>query len=366
MEFNAAVLQQVGQPLAIERVKLDELRPHDVLVRIQASGLCHTDLEVMQGSLARPLPIILGHEGAGIVEAVGSEVSRVKPGDFIICSWNPSCGHCFYCERGQPILCEQVTQHTRGLLTDGGTRLSLNGEPVYHFSMVSSHAEYCVLPEAGAVPVPPIPADRACLIGCGVMTGFGAASLIAPVEMGDSVLVIGCGAVGLNSVQAAHTRHAGQIIAVDLNPANLARARSFGATATFNPQQDQVLDAVRDLTAGRGADKVFEAAGNEAAMSLALEAARPGAQIVFLGKTQVNKAVAFRFGALMGEKSIIRSSYGGARPYRDFPRLAQAYLDGQLKLDELITRRIRLHEINEGFADMARGESVRTIIEFDA
>ena len=366
MRFRAAVLHQVDTPLRVQEVEMAALRPGDVLVRVQASGLCHTDLEVIQGSLAYPLPIVLGHEGAGIVEAVGSDVASVKPGDHVICSWNPSCGRCFYCDRDQPILCEPFTRHQpQGHLLDGASRLSIDGRKLHHFSVVSSHAEYCVVPEAGAIVVPKeIPFDRACLIGCGVMTGVGGAARVARIDGGSSVAVIGCGAVGLNAVQGAMLQRADTIIALDRDPARLAMAKHFGATHTVDAGSNDVVGQIKGLTGGRGADYVIESAGHEQAFHLSPEILRPGGQLVWLGKINVDRDVAFRWGALMGEKRIVRSSYGGARPRRDFPWLARLYLSGKLKLDELITRRIRLEEINEGFAAMIRGEIVRAVIVF--
>jgi S-(hydroxymethyl)glutathione dehydrogenase/alcohol dehydrogenase len=366
MRFRAAVLHQVDTPLRVQEVEMAALRPGDVLVRVGASGLCHTDLEVIQGALAYPLPIVLGHEGAGIVEAVGSDVLSLKPGDHVICSWNPSCGRCFYCDRGQPILCEPFTRHQpQGHLLDGTSRLSIDGRKLHHFSVVSSHAEYCVVPETGAIVVPKeIPFDRACLIGCGVMTGVGGAARVARIDGGSSVAVIGCGAVGLNAVQGAMLQRAGTIVALDRDPARLAMAQLFGATHVVDAGGNDVVGQVKALTGGRGADYVIECAGQPQAFRLSPEILRPGGELVWLGKINVDRDVAFRWGALMGEKRIVRSSYGGARPRRDFPWLSRLYLDGKLKLDELITRRIRLEEINEGFAAMTRGEIVRAVIVF--
>lgn len=367
MKFDAAVLHATGGPLAIESLEIGRLGPEDVLVRLGASGLCHTDLEVIDGSLAYPMPIVLGHEGAGVVEAVGSAVTAVRPSDHVVCSWNPHCGECFYCRRDLPILCEPFKRHEpRGVLFDGRSRLSLDGAVVHHFSVVSSHAQYCVVPQSGAIVVPKeIPFDRACLIGCGVMTGVGAATRKAPVERGASALVIGCGAVGLNAVQGARIGGADLIIAADLDPVRRDLARVFGATHTIDARDPRALEGVRALTAGRGPDFVFESAGHESAFRLAVEAVRPGGQVVFLGKVNVDREVSFRWGSLMGEKRIVRSSYGGARPARDFPWLARLYLDGELKLDELITRRIPLREINAGFDAMRRGEGIRTVVLFD-
>jgi S-(hydroxymethyl)glutathione dehydrogenase/alcohol dehydrogenase len=364
MKFRAAVLHAVKTPLAIEEVSAAPLEPFDVLVRVHASGLCHTDLEVIEGQLKYPLPIVLGHEGAGVVEAIGSMVSLVQPGDHVVCSWNPSCGHCYFCDRGEPILCEPFTRHQpAGHLLDGRSRLSLAGHKVHHFSVMSSHAQVCVVPESGAIKVPDaIPFDCACLIGCGVMTGVGGVCRIAKAPAGSSVAVIGCGAVGLNAVQGAVIQQADSIIAIDRDAGRLEMARRFGATALVNVASGDVIGQVKALTRGRGADVVIECAGNHAAYRLSSEITRAGGQLVWLGKVNVNDDVAFRWGSLMGEKRITRSSYGGARPRRDFPWLAQLYLDGRLKLDELITRRIRLDQINDGFDAMRAGNAVRTVV----
>ena len=307
------------------------------------------------------MPIVLGHEGAGVVEAVGAGVAAVKVGDHVVCSWNPHCGHCFYCERDQPILCEPFTRHQpRGHLLDGRSRLSCAGAEVHHFSVVSSHAQYAVVPQSGAIPVPrEIPFDRACLIGCGVMTGVGATTRIAPVQAGAIVAVIGCGAVGLNAIQGARLAGAGTIIAVDRAAGRRELAKSFGATHGAGAD---AVEAVKAASEGRGADYVFEAAGNAQGFRLAAEIVRPGGHLVFLGKVNVADDVAFRWGSLMGEKKITRSSYGGARPRRDFPWLARCYLEGRLKLDELITGRLPLRLINDGFDAMRRGEGIRTVV----
>jgi len=366
MEFQAAVLGAIGTPLTIERVQLGPLAPTDVLIRNRASGLCHTDLEVIDGSLPYPLPIVLGHEGAGVVEAVGAAVTQVRPGDHVIASWNPHCGHCFYCQRDLPILCEPFTRHQpAGHLLDGGSRLSWRGEALHHFSVVSSHAEYSVVPESGAIRVPDeIPFDRACLIGCGVMTGVGAVCRLARVAPGSHVVVIGCGAVGLNAIQGAVLMQAATVIAIDRDPVRRALAERFGATHSLASDEGTIA-AVKVLTQGRGADHVFEAAGAEATLQLGLEVTRPGGDLVILGKTDVQRKVSLRFGSLMGEKRIVRSSYGGARPRRDFPWLARLYLDGKLELDALITERLPLARINDGFDAMRRGEGVRTVVLFD-
>lgn len=367
MRFKAAVLNGVGQHLEIDELEMRPLQAGEVLVRVRASGLCHTDLEVIQGSLSYPMPIVLGHEGAGVVEEVGAGVTRVRPGDHVILSWNPHCGHCFYCERDLPILCEPFRQHQpQGHLLDGTSRIRRDGETVHHYSVTSTHAEYTVVPESGAIPVAKaIPFDRACIIGCGVMTGVGGVIRKAKIEPGCSVAVIGCGAVGLNALQGARMAGASRIIGVDLGEEKLARAVQFGATDVIDAGDSDAVKKVLDLTGGRGADYVVESAGSAQVFRISVEMVRPGGSVIWLGKVSVDSEVSFRWGSLMGERSMVRSSYGNARPMRDFPWLVEQYLAGSLKLDELITRRIHLEEINDGFDMLARGEGIRTVIIFD-
>ena len=367
MRFKAAVLNAVGTRLKIEELEMRPLQAGDVLVRVKASGLCHTDLEVIQGSLAYPMPIVLGHEGAGVVQEVGAGVTRVRPGDHVILSWNPYCGHCFYCDRDLPILCEPFRQHQPlGHLLDGTSRMHRGGEKVHHYSVTSTHAQYTVVPESGAVPVSKeMPFDRACIIGCGVMTGVGGVIRKAKIEPGASIAVIGCGAVGLNALQGARLAGAATIIAVDLGETRLKRAAEFGATHAVDANAADVVQQVLDLTNGRGADYVVECAGITRAFQTSVEMVRPGGNVVWLGKVNVDSEIGFRWGSLMGERVMVRSSYGNARPARDFPWLVEQYLAGNLKLDELITHRINLEQINDGFDMLARGEGIRTVIMFD-
>jgi len=367
LRYRAAVLHQSGTPLAIEQVFAGDPAPHDVVVRVRAAGLCHTDLEVIDGSLRYPLPMILGHEAAGIVEDVGAAVEHVKRGDHVILSWNPHCGHCFQCDRGQPILCDTyLAEGSKGLHFDGRSKAQLDGGgELKHLMFLGAFAETCVLPAQQAIVIPKeIPFDRACLIGCGVMTGVGAALNIAEIGHGDTVMVIGCGAVGLAALQGAVMAGAGAVIAVDLDDAKLELATKLGATHTVNAKRQDAVEIAKSLTGGRGADVILEAAGNPVAFRQTTEAVRVGGQVIWLGKIDVTDDVSFRWGSLMGEKRLRRSSYGGARPLRDFPMLARAYLDGRLKLDELITARMKLEDINRGFDDLRAGRSIRTVIEF--
>jgi S-(hydroxymethyl)glutathione dehydrogenase/alcohol dehydrogenase len=364
MNFTAAVMEEVNAPLALREVRLVRLAPTDILVRMHAAGLCHTDLEAMQGSFAAVPPAILGHEGAGVVEDVGAEVTRVRKGDHIVCSPFPSCHDCFYCRRGQPMLCEPVAAgHRSGRLPDGATRLTYEQRPVSQFLAISSFAEYAVVPEEGAIVIPSeVPLDRACLLGCAVLTGVGAVTRIARVQPGDSVCVIGAGPVGLNAVQGARLAGAEVIVAADMDAGRLALATQLGATHTVDPRQADIAQVVRDATAGRGADHAFETAGNEAAMRGALEATRPGGNTVILGKVPPDSYVSFRFGSLMGEKTIRRSALGGALGHDDIPALARSYLEGRLLLDPLITERLPLNQINDGIAKLAARSTIRSIV----
>jgi S-(hydroxymethyl)glutathione dehydrogenase / alcohol dehydrogenase len=368
LQYRAAVLHAAGTPMSIETVISAALKPTDVLVRIRAAGLCHTDLEVIEGSLRYPLPIVLGHEAAGVVEEVGAAARGVKAGDHVVLSWNPHCGHCFYCDRDTPILCEQyLGEGPKALPFDGEARNHLaGGRPLQQLMFLGSFAEYCTVSDQQAIPVPKeIPFDRACLIGCGVMTGVGAALNLGAIAHGDTVMVIGCGAVGLSAVQGARLAGAGAIIAVDLDPAKLELAQRLGATHGVNASSEDAIAAGKRETGGRGVDVVIESAGSASAFRVTTEAVRPGGQVIWLGKIDVNKDVSFRWGSLMQEKRIRRVSYGNARPRRDFPLLARAYLDGSLKLDELISCRISLEGINDGFGALKRGETIRSVVMFD-
>jgi S-(hydroxymethyl)glutathione dehydrogenase / alcohol dehydrogenase len=367
LSYKAAVLHAPKTPLSIETVEAANLAPGDVVVRIKAAGLCHTDLEVIEGSLRNPMPIILGHEAAGIVEQAGLEAHGIGVGDHVVLSWNPHCGHCFYCDRDLPILCESyLNQAPLAMHFDGTSRARLrDGRELKHLMYLGALAEYCIVPAQQAIVVPKeLPFEQACLIGCGVMTGVGAALNIASIHLSDAVMVIGCGAVGLAAVQGARMAGAEKIIAVDLAHDKLRLAEKLGATHVIDAARDDVVEGVRRLTNGRGADVVLEAAGSPRAFRLTSEAVRPGGEMIWLGKTDVNEDVAFRWGSLMQEKRIRRSSYGGARPLRDFPMLARAALDGRLNLRDLITARISLEQVNEGFAALKRGEAIRSVIIF--
>jgi len=364
VQARAAVLRQTNAPMTIETIEVGPLAAGDVLLRVRAASLCHIDLEAIEGQLAVTLPAVLGHEAAGEVVEAGADVTDLGVGDRVVLSWNPHCGHCFYCEQAQPILCAQLLANgPQAFHFDGRPRLSCEAVPVHQLMYLGGFAEYCVVPAQSAIRVSDaMPFDRAALLGCGVMTGVGAATRIADLRWGAVALVIGCGAVGLSAIQGCRLAGVGAIIACDPNPARRQLASMLGATHAVLSDAAETVALARSLTAGRGADVVIEAAGMPAGFRLSLEAVRPGGQVVWLGKTGVGAEVAFRWGSLMQEKHITRSSYGGARPAQDFPLLAQTYLDGRLNLDDMISARIGLADINEGFAALKRGETVRSVI----
>jgi S-(hydroxymethyl)glutathione dehydrogenase/alcohol dehydrogenase len=365
MNFDGAVLNAIGDPLRIQKLSLGNLAAGDVVVKIKATSLCHTDLEAVEGSTGTPTPFIPGHEAAGIVDWIGKDVSTLKIGDHVVVSWNPFCGKCYFCQKKQPIICSQYRSNAgQSFHFDGKPRIFLKETPIHQLMYSGSFAEYAVVTEDCAVRISSeIPFEVACLIGCGVMTGVGAAINIAQVSKGSSFAVIGCGAVGVSAIQGAKIAGAERIFAIDQDAKRLDFAKQFGATDLILATDD-IIERIMQLTEGIGLDYVIESAGNELAFRLSVEIVRPGGQVVWLGKVSKEKMVEFRWGSIMGEKKIHRSSYGGANPLVDFPFLAQSYLDGNLKLDEYITNRIQLSDVNEGLDRLKAGKEVRSVIEF--
>lgn len=366
MKTRAAVLYQINTPFKIETLDLAPPRHGEVLVKIAAAGVCHSDWHLMTGDTRHPLPVVPGHEGAGRVEAVGSGVTRVKPGDQVALNWSPNCGTCFYCLNGRPNLCSTYLEPIwAGTMMDGTPRLSKDGRPVYHYTALACFADYAVVPQECCVPLSPdVPPAVAALIGCAVTTGVGAVLNTAGVKPGSSVAVFGAGGVGLNMIMAAELAGAGRIIAVDRAEAKRAIALEFGATDALVAGPD-TNNTIRQLTEGRGADYVFEAVGIPAVQEQCLDAARPGGTIVFSGlapmgsNTNLPGAVITR-----QEKTVMGSYYGTANTARDFPFYAGLYLKGKLKLDRLITRTYTLDQINQAYADMLGGELARGVIVF--
>lgn len=362
-EMQAAVLHAVGGPLAIERVHLPPPGPGEVLVRMAAAGVCHSDLHVIKGELRQKLPVVLGHEGAGIVEAIGEGVTTVSPGMAVVMVWVPGCGTCWYCTHDQAHLCDN------GDPLSANPRLSLDGQPVQHFLSAATFAEYALVPESGVVSIPTtIPLQTAALLSCGVVTGVGAVIHAARVPRGATVAVFGCGGVGLNVVQGARLAGAEMIVAIDTVPAKLETARTFGATHTLDASQAgmDLVAALRDLSGGRGMDYCFEAVGNVGLAKIALSATRKGGTLVMVGLPPVSDQVEVRGVSLvLHDKTIRGSFYGSASPRTHIPRLLDLYAQGDLLLDELLSHRFRLDEINTAFEALGRGELLRGMIVFD-
>jgi len=363
--MRASVLYEQGKPLGVEDLELESPRTGEVLVRMVASGVCHSCLHAADGSWKGvPVPIVLGDEGAGVVEEVGPGVDGLVPGDPVILSWAPTCGRCHYCVIGRPNLCER-RQPGRGVLPDGTTRMSLRGRPVYHYGHVATYASQTVVHESCAIRIDrSMPLDRAALIGCSVMTGVGAVINTAAVPPGASMAVFGVGGVGLNVVQGGALVAAHPVIAVDVKAAKLEHARGLGASHTIDASREDPVAAIRRITR-LGADYTFVAVGDTRAVSQAIDALAPGGTCVLIGVPETGATVPMDVRPLVtGERVIRGSSYGGARTREDLPRLVNLYLAGKLKVDQLITRRYGLDEANEAFRALAAGELARGLIVF--
>ncbi len=360
--MKAAVLYEYNKPLVVEEVTLDPPKANEVKVRLAASGICASDLHVMDGLAPRQLPVVLGHEGAGIVEEVGDGVTSVAVGDHVIVSLAPCCGHCFYCSNGQRILCENMPGRNEGKLFDRTVRLHANGQDLNHFSDSSSFAEAAVVPVQACIKIrDDAPLDRVCLVACGVTTGIGAVINKAKVEPGSSVAVYGSGGVGLNVVQASALAGAGKIIAVDLVPRKLEWAREFGATHTIDASREDPIEAIKRIT-GRGADYAFEVIGITDAMEQAWRSTRPGGTCTIVGSQPVGRPLAINSYEVLLERRLQGCAYGSARPHIDIPMIVDLYMDGKIKLDELVTRTCTLDEINESIDAVKRGEEARAVI----
>jgi S-(hydroxymethyl)glutathione dehydrogenase/alcohol dehydrogenase len=355
--MRAAVLWEAGQPMTLENVTLADPKPGEARVRIVATGVCHSDYHVIKGEWASPLPIVLGHEASGVVEAVGEGVTQAKPGDPVVLNFSPNCGQCAYCVAGRPHLCNGYAHVPPGGLLDGTSRLSLGGQTINMFAKMASFAEYAIVPGASLVPIRrDAPLDKAALVGCAAMTGVGAALNTAQVEAGSTVMVIGCGGVGLNCIQGARLASAARIIAVDVADDKLEFARRFGATDVVNSRRADPVEAVRELTGGLGVDYAFEAIGLKVTVEQCYHAIKRGGTAVVVGMAPDGVEASFSARAIAGsEKTIKGCFYGSTRARIDMPRLVDFYMDGRLLLDELVTRTYPLDQINEAFADLGQG-----------
>ncbi len=359
MQIRAAVIAEAHAPVAIETVEVGEPGPGEVLVRYKASGVCHSDLHVVDGDWERPMPVVAGHEGAGIVEAVGAGVTNVKPGDHTVLTWLYPCGTCVMCTRGQSWLC-QGSSAGRHVLADGTTRVRrLDGSPLYQYLAIGTLAEVAVVPAAACVPVPKeLPFDVAALIGCGVATGIGAVVNTARVTPGTAVAVVGCGGVGLSTIMGAALAGADPIIAVDLSPASLALAKEAGATHTVLAEPGWEKDV-------NGIEYAFDCIGSAAVVRTLTSTLLPGGSVVLVGMTAQGVEVpADGYEFPNSGFSLLGSAYGSCVAAVDFPRIARLHLAGKLPLDKLVTRRIGLDQVNEALESMRRREGGRSVVVF--
>ena len=361
--MKAAVLREVNVPLEVEEVQVDAPGPREVLIRTGASGVCHSDLHYVEGSYSIAKPAILGHEAAGVVEAVGEQVYYLKPGDTVIMCLSVFCGHCEFCLRGQPVLCTR-TDVVRS--PDQPPRLRKDGEGITQMAQLGSYAETMLVHENACVKVrDDVPMDRLALIGCGATTGLGAVLNTAAVEPGSTVCVVGCGGVGLNCIQGAALAGALRIIAVDTVETKLTMAREFGATDVIDASSGDVVERIRDLT-DDGVDYSFEAIGLKQTAEQCYQMLRPGGTATVIGMIPEGTMIEIDAGGfLRRERKLQGSSMGSNRFRTDMPRYIEFYLQGRLKLDELVSQHMKLEQINEAFADMKGGNVARSVILFD-
>jgi NDMA-dependent alcohol dehydrogenase len=362
---EAAVLEAVDSTIGVVDLELEAPHAGEVMVEVAASGVCHSDLSVADGSLDNPMPIVLGHEGAGTIVEVGPAVTDLAVGDHVVLAWLAQCGACFYCVHDQAELCERAgLSFARSNLPDGTTRLSRDGTPVFQMAGLGTFARYCVVPARSAVRIPTeLPFDSAALIGCAALTGFGAAVNTADIRVGDSVAVIGGGGVGLNAIQGARASGAARIIVVDPNPERRQFALALGATDALAPS-DTLAREIRARTEGRGVDVAFEVVGHADTIAAAVRIARRGGQVVLVGaaRADVRLSVPAFNGIVMTGKKILGSLYGSANVRRDVPRLVDLYRSGVLKLDELVTERFSLAEIGDAVEYCRLGHGVRGVV----
>ncbi|MBD1829513.1 S-(hydroxymethyl)glutathione dehydrogenase/class III alcohol dehydrogenase [Microcoleus vaginatus GB1-A2] len=369
MKVKAAVARRAGKPLSIETVDLDGPRAGEVLVEIKATGVCHTDAYTLSGADPEGLfPAILGHEGAGIVAEVGPGVTSVKAGDRVIPLYIPECRNCEYCLSRKTNLCQaiRVTQG-QGVMPDGTSRFSIDGQKLYHYMGTSTFANYTVLPEIAVAKIrEDAPFDKVCLIGCGVTTGIGAVINTAKVEPGSNVVVFGLGGVGLNVIQAARMVGANMIIGVDLNPSKREMAEKFGMTHFVNPREVEgdLVPYLVDLTKG-GADYSFECIGNINVMRQALECCHKGWGVsVIVGVAGAGQEISTRPFQLVTGRVWKGTAFGGAKGRTDVPKIVDWYMDGKIDIDSLVTQVMPIDQINEAFDLMHKGESIRTVLTF--
>ncbi|MFM4713324.1 S-(hydroxymethyl)glutathione dehydrogenase/class III alcohol dehydrogenase [Aeromonas veronii] len=369
IKCKAAIAWGPGQPLSIEEVEVMPPQAGEVRVRIVATGVCHTDAFTLSGEDPEGVfPCILGHEGGGIVESVGEGVTSVKVGDHVIPLYTPECGECKFCKSGKTNLCQKIrSTQGKGLMPDGTTRFSKDGQPIYHYMGTSTFSEYTVLPEISIAKVDPAaPLEEVCLLGCGVTTGIGAVMNTAKVKEGESVAIFGLGGIGLSAVIGARLAKAGRIIAIDINESKFELARKLGATDCINPNDydKPIQEVIVELTDG-GVDFSFECIGNVKVMRAALECCHKGwGESVIIGVAGAGQEISTRPFQLVTGRVWRGSAFGGVRGRSELPSYVQRYIQGEFRLDDFITHTMGLEQINEAFDLMHEGKSIRTVIHY--
>ena len=368
MKTKAAVLRGVGQDFEITELDLDPPKAGEVLIRYVAAGLCHSDEHLRHGDIVPRFPIVGGHEGAGIIEEVGEGVTRLKPGDHVICSFLPVCGHCRWCSTGKSNLCDMGETILDGVLPDGTYRFHENGADLGGMCMLGTFSEYSVISENSAVKVDPdLPLDKVVLIGCGVPTGFGSAVHAAATEPGDTIAIYGIGGIGINAVQGAALAGARNVIAIDPVPLKRETAEKLGATHSA-ATAEEAQQLITELTRGVGADKAIVTVGvvDSEVVTNAFNAIRKGGTVVVTGLADPSKTTIEISGAILTlfEKRIQGSLFGSGDPFHDIPRMVELYQSGDLKLDELITTTYTLDQVNQGYEDLIAGKNIRGVIKY--
>ncbi len=370
MRSRAAIMMEEGKPLVIDEIEVDGPRAGEVLVRLDATGLCHTDLYTMSGRDPSALfPAVLGHEGGGVVVETGKGVTSLQAGDHVVPLYISECGHCPQCRSEHTNLCSALDDtYYNGVMPDGTSRLHYKGRDLYHYMGTSTFSEYCVVPEIALAKVrEDAPLDRVCLLACGITTGVGAALWTAGVTAGSTCAVFGCGPIGLNVVQGCRLAGAGKIIALDLHEERLRKAKEYGATHLVNASDGQGVQAVKDLSdpAWGGADFVFEATGNVAVMRQAVEATHyGGGKCVLIGVAGKGEEISFRPRLVISGRIVTGTAFGGCKGRSQLPMLVDWYMDGKLKIDELVTANIPLEQVNAAFERMASDDGYRYIVRF--
>ncbi|CAN3505040.1 S-(hydroxymethyl)glutathione dehydrogenase [Diutina catenulata] len=366
---KAAVAWEAGKPLTIEEIEVAPPKAHEVRIKITHTGVCHTDAYTLSGADPEgEFPVVFGHEGAGIVESVGEGVTNVKVGDSVICLYTPECGECKFCKSGKTNLCGKIrATQGKGLMPDGTVRFKCKGKDLLHYMGCSTFSQYTVVADISVVAVDPkAPADSTCLLGCGITTGYGSATIVANVQEGDNVAVFGGGCVGLAVIQGAAERKAGQIILVDINDKKEEWGEKFGATAFVNPTKlgDQTItEKLIEMTDG-GCDFTFDCTGNTDVMRSALEACHKGwGQSIIIGVAAAGKEIATRPFQLVTGRVWKGAAFGGVKGRTQMPQIVNDYMDGKLKVDEFITHRHPLADINTAFDDMHKGDCIRAVID---